>query len=267
MLFPLAWFSTTFLLFTAISGKKTRYLLPLLPAAALLVAGFIIRRHLERDGRIREGRPAVMAIAGFGVFISALSAALVLAGPENLPARALAMLSEPGSEAALAAVEGLLDWPGVLRLLAPAALLGAGSMASLKLAIARRGEALTASLISWTAFLALAGGLLTPVVNDVKGAAVLAREIRDTAGEAPLYYIRSTHAGVLNFHLSLDRMPVVNSAEEVRRAALEPGARFIGNREEFMRLRERASLSFTLGPCRRVGGDVLCLGALEPPAS
>ena len=40
ILFPAAWFAATFLLFSLVSGKRSLYLLPLYPAAALIMAKF-----------------------------------------------------------------------------------------------------------------------------------------------------------------------------------------------------------------------------------
>ena len=40
VLFPAAWFAATFLLFSLVSGKRSLYLLPLYPAAALIMAKF-----------------------------------------------------------------------------------------------------------------------------------------------------------------------------------------------------------------------------------
>jgi len=46
---PLAWFVGTFIFFSCISGKRSLYLMPLYPAAALLVAKFW-RDHLRMEG-------------------------------------------------------------------------------------------------------------------------------------------------------------------------------------------------------------------------
>ncbi|HXI04666.1 MAG TPA: glycosyltransferase family 39 protein, partial [Candidatus Saccharimonadales bacterium] len=76
ILLPLAWFGSTALFFTVVSSKKTRYLLALAPAAALLVAGWFMRRYLTAEGKIRQGR-ALLCIAACG----ALAIATLLALP------------------------------------------------------------------------------------------------------------------------------------------------------------------------------------------
>jgi len=259
MLFPLAWFASTFILFSAISGKKTRYMLPLFPAAALLVAGWMMRRFFEPDGRIRHGRGAVIAAALLGVGFAGVLAAPAVAGSGLLPRSTAATLSEPGSEAARAAVEAAFAWPGNLRLIVPAVLLGGCCAWAVSLAFSRRGESFAALFAGWALLLATGGPLWAPVINRVKSAAYLASEITQVAGEGPLYYVGSKHSGALNFYLKRDRIPLLRTPGDVLEAARDPSARFIGSREEFLRVQERAASAFSLGPCRRIGEDVLCL--------
>src|SRR5206468_2084441 len=75
----LTWFLFTFLFFSVISGKKTRYLLPLFPAASLLVA--IDLRALLQPGPRPEGaagrRRALATLAICAGFIMCAGAVLI----------------------------------------------------------------------------------------------------------------------------------------------------------------------------------------------
>ena len=72
--FCLAWSVPVFIAFSLISGKQAQYLLPLLPAAALLAA-----RALRDPAALQSGRAAWPAIAGLLVAGGAIGAAHVLA--------------------------------------------------------------------------------------------------------------------------------------------------------------------------------------------
>ncbi|MGH9870110.1 MAG: ArnT family glycosyltransferase, partial [Candidatus Polarisedimenticolia bacterium] len=118
---PLIWFCWTFLFFSLVSGKKTRYLLPLFPAAALLV-GRDLARHAERVGRrIAVGLVLCLAAAGSLALLWMGGGGIgrVVAGLEGLAAdqrEALAALGRwpgaswlilPGAAAGVVAVWGL----------------------------------------------------------------------------------------------------------------------------------------------------------------
>jgi hypothetical protein len=83
---PFAWFATVFLVFSVGSAKRTDYLLPLVPAAALLVARLV----LGAEGRAKDPRivipAAVLAAAGLA---AAAGFVLLLA----LPAERIADLA------------------------------------------------------------------------------------------------------------------------------------------------------------------------------
>jgi 4-amino-4-deoxy-L-arabinose transferase-like glycosyltransferase len=74
-LFPLAWFAAGFVLFSLSSGKRGAYLLPLYPAAALLV-GRLWDRALEAGARERWVGVPLALLSGAGALI-ALGLALV----------------------------------------------------------------------------------------------------------------------------------------------------------------------------------------------
>lgn len=102
VLLPLSWFVTGFLFFTLSSGKRSPYLLPLYPAAALLIgwlwdgvlAGSIAARWVGR------------AIAAWGALTVLLSAALI-ATPERLLSLPMAHLLVPTDRWLRAGIAGL----------------------------------------------------------------------------------------------------------------------------------------------------------------
>ena len=120
---------------------------------------------------------------------------------------------------------------------------------SLVLAARGRGIAFPAFLAGWTLFLAAAGLLWTPVVDRIKSSAPLADAIREGGADRPLYYVRSNHAGKLNYQLRRDRIPVLHSAAQIREAASAGDARFIADRREIDHLTKRDGLSFDLDVC------------------
>ncbi len=85
-LVPLAWFASMFLLFSAGSAKRSDYLLPLLPAGALLVAGLALEAEgAPEDRGLRRllGIPAALLAAGAAA-AAAVPAILLAGGGERL---------------------------------------------------------------------------------------------------------------------------------------------------------------------------------------
>jgi 4-amino-4-deoxy-L-arabinose transferase-like glycosyltransferase len=83
LLFPLAWFATGFLVFTLSSGKRSAYLLPLFPAAALAVGWGLDRALGTRDRSPWVGGP-LAALCAVAVVVAAgltLAPASLLRGP------------------------------------------------------------------------------------------------------------------------------------------------------------------------------------------
>ena len=264
MLFPLVWAAATFVMFSVISGKKTRYLLPIFPAISLVVGGWIAGRVEDGSGRMVRGRWAAAAGALAGMILAGALATPALAGIENLPASFLDALREPGSEAALAAVRQALEWPWSLRIIGPCVILAGASLWGAWGAARGRREGLTALIGGWSLFLAAAGTLWMPVLNEVKSARHFADEIRGAGGEGPLYYIDNNYAGALNFYLRTERIPVLRRRDEIRAGRDRPGARFIGSRENLARAEEKAGVAFEPRICRRLGKEILCLAVLAP---
>jgi len=262
MLFPFAWFASTFILFSVISGKKTRYMLPLFPAAALLVAGWMMRRFFDPEGRLKSGRGVLIAASVTGALVAAALLVPLAAGERALPHSLMRALEEPGSEEALEAVRGCLVLPGALALVIPAAALGGFSLWSLLLAIRRRGVSFPALLAGWTIFLVAAGGLWTPMFNRIKSAVPLAAEIGRLDGSAPLHYLRSIHSGKLNYSLGRDHIPVLRGPAQVLEASKDREILLVGDRAEFERLEAKAAVPLRYRACHRTGDTTMCVATV-----
>jgi hypothetical protein len=267
MLLPLAWFASTFVFFSVVSSKKTRYMLVLAPAAALLVAGWMMRHLRDPDGRLRSGRVPLALTAAGGLGMALLLAIPGLAGTGVIPERVMDPLREPHSLEALTALERILSWPGSLALLIPAGALAAGCGLALRLALLRRAAALPAFLGGWIVLLAMAGTVWTPILDPVKSARGFATMVRSGPPGGALYLLDDHHPPGLNFYLPADRIPVLRNRKGRIRASREPGARFIGLLPIMERVQRRSGIRFGDRLCRRIGSEILCLASATPPAS
>ncbi|MBI3449336.1 MAG: phospholipid carrier-dependent glycosyltransferase [Acidobacteria bacterium] len=266
MLFPLAWFASTFVLFSIISGKKTRYMLPLFPAASLLVAGWMMRRFFDPEGRLKSGRGVLVAASLAGAILAAALLAPVVAGEGALPHSLTRAFQEPGSEEALDAIRGCLAWPGSLALAIPALVLGGFSFWSLALAIQRRGVSFAALLAGWTIFLVASGALWTPIFNRIKSVVPLAAEIVRIEGSTPLHYLHSIHGGKLNYALGRDHIPLLHGAAQVLEATRGGEILLVGDRGEFSRLEAKVAVPIRYRTCRRTGDTTMCVASVGPGA-
>ncbi len=77
--FPLLWFLGTFVFFSLISGKRSLYLMPLYPAAALLMGRFWHDFLLPRDAPARTSQPLLLTVP-FALLFGAMVMAGVLGG-------------------------------------------------------------------------------------------------------------------------------------------------------------------------------------------
>jgi hypothetical protein len=184
-LVPLAWFASMFLLFSAGSAKRSDYLLPLLPAGALLVAGLALEtEEVPGDRTLRRlfAAPAAL-LAVVGVAAAAVPVLLLAGFGEGLAARL-------GERVPADLVRSFLDRatarPAFL-VLGAAALLAAGALPLLG---ARRGRPVRGLLAGAAAgaFVALsAASTVLPAVAGASSFRPFAEAIRlETPADAPL---------------------------------------------------------------------------------
>jgi hypothetical protein len=250
---PLVWFLFTFVFFSVVSGKKTRYLLPLFPAASLLVA-WDLRRNAARPGRqvvvallllLQAAAGAVLVVAGFG-----------------------------GASAALERVRGLtvdqrveLGWlthlPGGLVMLIPGLVLSAlAVMGAIRLRRDPRAG-LGAAVAGWILLVGWTQWVGVPALNVIKSPRALAGAAARAASEgpagAPIVLYRDAHSHIFNFYIGRDAMPKMTGAERTGAWLREtPGAVVIAAEGDLAALEPRVP-SLRRVVCRRMGEDVVCV--------
>jgi len=189
-IFPVVWFATIFVFFSAISGKRELYLLPLYPAAALLVGAFF---DACLGGEV-SGKALDVPTVLLGVFLVALAVALFFVRR-------------------FVEVPSYLDEPVRLAWL-PAVVLGLGGIVLLGTAAARRRAmifpAASATMLALGLVVVLA---IFPAMNANKTARFLCEDLLgDRTGDEPVVLYRDmTRSGAYHFYT---RLPLVDVREE-----------------------------------------------------
>ncbi|HET6203568.1 MAG TPA: glycosyltransferase family 39 protein [Planctomycetota bacterium] len=238
--FALAWLLPTFLFFSCVPSKRGIYLMPALPAAALLLGRTI--------GRLCEGkepaRPWASALEGFGRALAILGALLLLALPVGL--RRLPEVGAP-----------LLAFPGA-SLLA----LGALSLASYR----RGGFPLAFALLPAGA--AVAGavllGLLFPSLDPIKSPAPLARTLAALhRGEEVVF--REVPPEGYRFYSRIPLRDAGGDPEFLKALGADPPAIGVTTEKAYGRLRGRLPSTIVRLAEDAVGHrDVVVLGRRRP---
>ncbi len=202
----LLWFSLVFVFFSIMSGKRQGYLMPLLPAAGLLV-GWYVSTGL-RDG-FKWGRAFdVLSRVTFGVYLAAAAAMTVLLF--ELP-QLLRLFNIPGGESP--EVQSLAEFPQWLRLTGLAA-------AAMLLLVALFGIWLIGRQRRLGAFVCAAGGMLAlllfldlafvPRINELKSARGFCEAIEPYLAEAhEIHLLRNDMSGMYNLYTGRICMAVV----------------------------------------------------------
>jgi 4-amino-4-deoxy-L-arabinose transferase-like glycosyltransferase len=104
LLFPIAWFASMLIFFSAARGKRMDYMLPLLPAASILVVAALDSAVTTADVLSRRAvKASAWAVAGLGTVFVVLAAVLVW-GPPGTLHDAIAERREGGEAGPLFAV-------------------------------------------------------------------------------------------------------------------------------------------------------------------
>ncbi len=186
-LFPLVWFVVVFALFTASTSKRSNYILPLFPAAALLVAGFFevaLRSPASLTNRVVTRSFAAM---GFLLFLA-------------LPIVPIAVLRDGGARDVRDAI--VLSVPAMVVLLfSGVSIVLAGRMG--RVAAAIRGLVASSLLVHLVAFFTFLPSLDGP--SDARSFAQASRLAAGPSGEIVFY--RTFSPGLL-FYLGgpMDRI-------------------------------------------------------------
>jgi len=256
----LLWAACGFVFFSAVSGKRDRYLMPLFPPLAILVGAWLdaaadalAQPWVRRAARLATGffMGAAVAFSCAGLFSVVLSLGLVRihdVEPSSLPA-----------------------------------ILGAFAFSAALFLVARQGiRARRADLLPRTAgFVALGMALLmvaydlllVPRFDELKSPRPVAEAMNAWPGEVAAY--PAHFSGSYNLYSGRLRIPVLETTEEVAAHLAAPGQRLVlTSQESFDRPQkgETRSLKEVLGeryratPIGRVGHrDMLFLTNYEPP--
>jgi len=252
----LAWFVFTFVFFSVISGKKTRYLLPLFPAASLLVA-LELRALLPEARRVRSALRDSIPLA-VSLAIVALGGLVLAAAPFGMAGRLIARTQGLAPDQ----LAGLLWYtraPGALLVALPGLVLVALGAAGLAWILRDRRASLGCLMGGWILAVIWAQWVGVPALDLVKSARPLAAAVSRAVGrDGDVALYREGYAGIFNVYLEREQLPVISGVEKIVAFAMEhPRGAIISTAEDLERLRGRLELE-TIVPCRRLGADTVC---------
>lgn len=261
---PLLWFAAVFFLFSAVSGKRPGYLLPIAPAFALVIgrhlAGLATASHpgtapepesrLDRAGEI-----------GAGILFAGLAAALAAFPP--LAGR-LPGLAAPRRQDMLREFVGALpSWT------APAAFAAAAALTLLALALfgafgRLRPARVVAVIATGAAVLSLAAhAVVIPALDPQKSARALGEQVaREHSPGERLVLCPHEFDGVVNFYTGALHYDVLREPGELRAAADAPGRLWVVAHHYFFEKLEPALRDrFDVRGAHRVGRRIMYFAA------
>ncbi len=258
------WFGFVLVLFSLISGKKTRYLLPLFPAASLLMALELRAVLAGVRGWSRTRIPlslSGMVLAGSGLALILLSFAPVMPGSEAGLASRIGASDLPPAQAA-----GLLELvtaPGNVALVLPGLLILGLAGWGVALLGADRTTGLACILAACLVLIGWSQWVAVPAFDSIKSGKPLAEAALRAAGpsgEIALY--RNTFAGIFNIQTRRDRIPVLRGLDRTS-AFLKShrGAVVIGGHSDIERLRGHDE-DLEVIACHRIGASKVCAARL-----
>jgi 4-amino-4-deoxy-L-arabinose transferase-like glycosyltransferase len=215
----LLWAGALLLAFSAISGKRPGYILPLYPALALLVArrfaaldrGDERAGTLDRAARIAVGVAFLAAGVGLAIFPAVADRLSAVVPERSAPLVAEFVASLPPATGVLAVAIGALI--AAMGLALVGAFAGAG---------ARRTVGLTAFAIA-IASVAL-HAIIVPAIDPQKSARALGERVaRDHVRGERLVLYPQEFDGVVNFYTGALHYDVLETPDDLRRALAAPG--------------------------------------------
>ncbi len=221
------WFGLGLVVFSLISGKRGRYLIPFLPPLAIVLAVFFedVLRSI-RDGALRDWMKRLIVLQhGLFVLIGALLVGLPLLA-EDLVASA-----RPGWERGPEAMGDLTGDIGPARLaVCGAALLAVGAAGWLLARRLRYQRALAAILAGALVLSVSFDLLLTPGLNELKSGRQVGVRINELAppdGPGRVALFLNVYSGVYNLYTGRLHMPVLEDAAGVDRFLSESDANLV----------------------------------------
>jgi 4-amino-4-deoxy-L-arabinose transferase-like glycosyltransferase len=201
----LTWIGVVFLVCTLASGKRTNYVLPLYPAAALLVGRQLaVLLECTKDGRQFALRAAGWLSAG----LLAVLGALLLAWQTGMePWRPVLPWLHPQDRVLLPKMVAVMGYPGT-----SAILLCAGLSAALALATLRNRWKELYAIVGLTILLATvaAEATLQHLESKLKSFAPFSQRVAAVVGTGPLVFYESPDLAVLYYlrrHVPVERRP------------------------------------------------------------
>jgi 4-amino-4-deoxy-L-arabinose transferase-like glycosyltransferase len=267
LVLPLVWFAAMFLFFSIASGKRSDYLLPLMPAAALLVGAFVA--DPGEDPVIRRlwtGTAAAVAIVGFAV-AALVATAVSPSSAAWMPAPAREYLSRDGASATTSA---LRESPVAL-----IAILACVALASSATFLWRRG--VHGGIPVAAGSIAVAAAIAVPTfvspLADARSCRPFAEEVRRIVPPGTDVRRYGTYDSQLLFYLH-ETVPPIGTRSEMQAFVDAPGEAYVvadAESIEALPPEHRDRLERVVASTRDPGDDTLFLllrrrGA-EPPGS
>jgi len=226
-MFAALWLVVPLVMLSLFSGKRVNYIVPLAPAAGILVGWYLCPGDEARAASARTVRWLLwVSFALLGAVICAGAAALVVA--RAVPGALHRALGGPNLY-----VEAVSEWLTPTRLVAAAvllalalALVGTGIAAGVRRP-ARAGALLAAAVA--VAFL-VPDLMVAPPLNGLKsGRSIAVAASRLAVARARLYLFQDDFHGVYNLYTGVAPMPVVRGARALRSVLGRPGALVIAD--------------------------------------
>lgn len=237
-LFSLLWLVVPVLFFSLMSGKRDRYILPIVPAAGILCGRYLV---LKAGEGVRFPR-ADRWLLSIGLGIVGLTAGFL--GAAIFAVRYLPALHDlavgAGDGEAAQVLNALAPWH-----VAAAVALGSAALCLFIAAVVHRTRpvSLAFGTVAATMLLSLTIDVsVTPAFNAVKSGKKFGLRVRELSedGAIPVYLYRSEYSGVYNLYSGIVRMPILRNHGDNGRArdeltdVLSTGdALVIGNEERF----------------------------------
>jgi len=228
--FAVIWMFVPLLFFSLVSGKRVNYIVPLVPAAGIMV-GSCLTSEAGRRPRWVELERWLLRAALLLVILLIVGA---MSGLVATAARARFLFSpSEGLSLYLERFARWLTWDrlavGILMLALPLGVSIAGLIHSSR-SSARGAVALAGAMLLLSLPLDL---ILTPPLDSVKSGKALAEAVQRHAQDGVrLYTFRNEFHGMYNLYTGIAPIPVIQTVRELREVLREPGALVIAEGDE-----------------------------------
>jgi hypothetical protein len=231
--FALVWFIVTIVFFTLMSGKRGRYILPMLPAAGILCGGYFtskIRNHikyLNSEKWLLRFSSAFMAF----VFLLLIIALLII---DLSPELADVFWSLQGNKGQIP--PEVLNSLSGLKIGITACLLGLSIVLALVSLFARAEKSdlrifgVSGAMLIFS--LSVTTGLF-PMINTVKSGKHFGQVVKErTSQKSQVFLYRDDYSGMFNLYSGFKRMPILQNVSELQKILSDPENFVISDTDE-----------------------------------